>query len=135
MAAATHIPVTEVAAALIQDEAGRYLVTRRRAGSHLEGLWEFPGGKREAGETLEECLRRELTEELTGVFTVGEKLDVVRWEYPEKTVVLHFYRCRLEAGSIVPAEAQVMAWAGPEELVRLPFPPADATLIARLAAP
>jgi len=135
MAADTAKPVTEVAAALIQDDAGRYLVTRRRAGSHLEGMWEFPGGKREAGETLEACLRRELTEELTGVFTIGEKLDVVRWEYPEKTVVLHFYRCRLEAGAIAPAEAQTMAWVGPEELVRLPFPPADATLIARLAAP
>ena len=135
MAADTATPVTEVAAALIQDESGRYLITRRRPGSHLEGLWEFPGGKREADETLEQCLRRELTEELTGVFTIEEKIDVVRWQYPEKTVVLHFYRCRLETGSITPAEAQSMAWAGPDDLVRLPFPPADATLIARLAAP
>jgi mutator protein MutT len=126
--------VTEVAAALIQDEAGRYLITRRRAGTHLEGLWEFPGGKREAGETLEECLRRELTEELAGVFAIGEKLDTLRWEYPEKTVVLHFYRCRLEAGAITPTEAQAMAWAGPQELRRFAFPPADAALIERLAS-
>ena len=131
---AEETAVTEVAAALIQDEAGRYLITRRRAGTHLEGLWEFPGGKREAGETLEECLRRELAEELTGLFAIGEKLETVRWEYPEKTVVLHFYRCRLEAGSITPTEAQAMAWAGPEDLRRLSFPPADAALIARLAA-
>jgi mutator protein MutT len=126
--------VTEVAAALIQDEAGRYLITRRRAGTHLEGFWEFPGGKREAGETLEECLRRELAEELTGVFTIGEKIDTVRWDYPEKTVVLHFYRCRLEAGSIAPMEAQAMAWAGPDELGGFAFPPADAALVERLAA-
>ncbi|MEK7387973.1 MAG: NUDIX domain-containing protein, partial [candidate division NC10 bacterium] len=65
--------VIEVAAALIRDEAGRYLITQRRRGSHLEGLWEFPGGKREAGESHEDALRRELTEELSATFTVGEK--------------------------------------------------------------
>ena len=99
--------MVEVAAGLIQDAAGRYLIAQRPPGSHLEGLWEFPGGKREPDETLEACLRRELAEELSATFAVGEKVQTVRWVYPEKTVVLHFYRCRLEAGTIAPGEAQV----------------------------
>ena len=126
--------VVEVVAALVRDEAGRYLVTRRRPGSHLAGLWEFPGGKREPGESLEAALGRELTEELSARFAVGDKVDAVRWEYPERTVVIHFYRCRLESGTIEPRESQAMAWVEPERLGELEFPPADRELIARLRA-
>ncbi len=124
--------IVEVAAGLIQDDAGRYLITRRREGSHLAGLWEFPGGKRHAGETPEECLRRELGEELGGPFEVGEHVDTVRWEYPEKTVVIHFYRCRVAGGIVEPRESQAMAWVAPEQLEDYPFPPADRALIRRL---
>ena len=124
--------LVEVAAALIQDEKGRYLITQRRQGSHLAGLWEFPGGKRESGESLEEALRRELTEELSARFAVGERVDTVRWEYPERTIVIHFYRCRLESGTIEPREDQAMAWVAPERLSDFDFPPADRDLIARL---
>jgi len=124
--------IVEVAAALIRDEAGRYLITRRRHGAHLAGLWEFPGGKREAGESLEACLRRELEEELAATFAVGERAATVSWDYPDRTVVIHFYRCRLESGTIVPREAQEMAWVAPERLADFPFPPADRAVIARL---
>ena len=124
--------LVEVVAALIQDEKGRYLITQRREGSHLAGLWEFPGGKREAGESLEEALRRELTEELSAHFGVGERVETVRWEYPERTIVIHFYRCRLESGTIEPREDQAMAWVAPEHLSDFDFPPADRSLIARL---
>lgn len=124
--------VIEVAAALIQDAAGRYLIAERPPGSHLEGLWEFPGGKRERGETLEACLRRELAEEIGGTFAVGEKVRTVRWDYPDKTVVLHFYRCRLESGTIAPGESQVVAWVAPEHLREFPFPPADLVLVEYL---
>ena len=124
--------VIEVAAALIQDAEGRYLITQRRRGSHLEGLWEFPGGKRDAGEDMQACLARELTEELGARFVVGEKVDTIRWEYPDRTVVLHFYRCRLESGTIEPQESQAMAWVAPQNLTRYRFPPADRELIARL---
>jgi 8-oxo-dGTP diphosphatase len=124
----------EVAAALIQDEAGRYLITRRLPGSHLEGLWEFPGGKREPGETLEECLRRELGEELGADFMVGEKVESVTWCYPEKTVTLHFYRCRLASGTIEPRQRQSVAWVAPAQLDDYPLPPADRTLLSRLRA-
>jgi 8-oxo-dGTP diphosphatase len=122
----------EVVAALIQDERGRYLITRRRGGSHLAGMWEFPGGKREPGESLEEALRRELIEELSATFSVGEKVETVSWQYPERTVVLHFYRCRFESGTIEPLEQQAMEWVEPARLADLEFPPADRELIARL---
>jgi len=122
----------EVVAALVRDDAGRYLITQRRSGSHLAGLWEFPGGKREPGESLETALRRELTEELSAQFAVGDRVETVRWEYPERTVVIHFYRCRLESGTIEPREAQTMAWVTPERLAELDFPPADRELITRL---
>src|SRR5207247_192996 len=79
--------VIEVAAALIRDGAGRYLITQRRTGSHLAGLWEFPGGKLEAGESPAIALRRELTEELGATFGVGKLVETVRWEYPDRTVV------------------------------------------------
>ena len=124
--------ITEVAAALIQDSAGRYLITRRREGTHLAGLWEFPGGKCHAGETFEACLRRELGEELGGSFTVGEKVETVRWEYPAATVVIHFFRCRLVAGQVEPLESQALAWVAPEQLADYEFPPADASLVGRL---
>ncbi len=124
--------LVEVVAALVRDDAGRYLITQRRSGSHLAGLWEFPGGKREPGESLETALRRELTEELSARFVVGEKVDTVQWEYPDRTVVIHFYRCRLESGTIEPREAQTMAWVAPERLAELDFPPADRELITRL---
>jgi len=124
--------IAEVAAALIQDSAGRYLITQRREGTHLAGVWEFPGGKRHAGETLEACLRRELGEELGGSFTVGEKVETVRWEYPETTVVIHFFRCRLVAGHAEPLESQALAWVAPEQLADYAFPAADARVVERL---
>jgi 8-oxo-dGTP diphosphatase len=122
----------DVVAALIRDEHGRYLITQRRRGTHLEGLWEFPGGKREPYETLEESLRRELEEELGASFAVGERVETVRWDYPEKTVVLSFFACRWEAGVIEPREGQLMQWVSPSEFRRYAFPPADARLLARL---
>jgi mutator protein MutT len=124
--------VTEVAAAVIEAD-GRYLITRRAKG-HLEGFWEFPGGKLRPGETLAECLQREVREELGVEVVVEEKLDTLTWRYPERTVVLHFFRCVLTGGSITPQEGQAFAWVAPEELDHYQFPPADAALIRRLRA-
>ena len=123
-------PPTIVAAAVIEAD-GRYLITRRQKG-HLAGFWEFPGGKLRPNETLPECVQRELREELGVEVTVGEELETVTWSYPERTVVLHFFRCRLAGGQITPREGQAMAWVEPRELERYPFPPADASLITRL---
>jgi 8-oxo-dGTP diphosphatase len=119
-----------VVAAVIERD-GRILIARRRAGGHLGGRWEFPGGKRRSGETTEAALEREIREELDAPVAVGELLDDVTWSYPEKTVRLRFFRCTV-GGEPRPAEGQEIAWVTPAELGGYDFPPADAALVARL---
>jgi len=121
----------QVAAALIAHE-GRYLLTRRKADVHLGGLWEFPGGKREPGESLEECLRRELREELGIEITEPVPYQIVRHAYPEKTVELHFFRCSIKDGNPRPLGCEALQWVPPEEMTRLPLPPADRPLVKAL---
>jgi len=128
------MPVVEVAAALIRDDTGRYLIARRGAGGPHAGLWEFPGGKREPGESLEECLRRELEEELGATFRVGARVEHVVWAESGTTVALSFYECRYETGAIEPRTAQAVAWVEPSRLGDYEFPPADTALLARLQA-
>ena len=118
--------------AAVVERAGAYLVTRRLRGTHLEGLWEFPGGKCEAGETHEGCLVRELREELGCDAIVGAKLLEVAHEYPERTVELHFFRCDLN-GLPQPLLGQEIRWVARAELRTLDFPPADEELIQMLA--
>ena len=123
----TKIVVT--AAVVERDDA--FLVTRRQRGVHLEGYWEFPGGKCEAGESLAQCLRRELREELDTDATVGDEIFTVTHDYPDRSVELHFLSCRL-LGEPRPLLGQDMRWVLRAELTSLRFPPADDELIARL---
>ena len=131
LAARAGHPVVEVVAAVIA-RGGRYLVSQRPAGKHLAGTWEFPGGKRRPGEALEGALRRELREELGVDARVGERLAVVPWSYPDRRVVLHFFRCDVGRQRVRPREGQPLRWVTPAELARLPVPPADAALVDRL---
>jgi 8-oxo-dGTP diphosphatase len=133
LAARAGFPVVEVAAAVIR-RGSRYLVTRRDPAKHLGGLWEFPGGKRDPGETIEACLRRELVEELGIRVRVHERFALVPWGYPERRVLLHFFRGRLASGQIRPRERQPYRWVTPAQLATLPMPPADAEVVARLVA-
>lgn len=119
-----------VVAAVIEQD-GRFLLTLRPDGTHLGGRWEFPGGKVHVSETHAEALRRELFEELDIVATVGDLVHRVSHAYPEKTVDLHFYRCGFD-GDPKPMMGQEMRWVPREELSSLPFPEADAALIAIL---
>ena len=123
----------EVVAAVIERDS-RYLITRRLEGTHLAGLWEFPGGKLLPGEQPEDALRRELKEELGVEVAVGELIQTVDWTYPEKTVRLLFFRCAL-AGEPAPLEGQEMRWVAAADLPTYGFPEADATLITRLSRP
>ena len=120
-----------VAAGLI-FKAGNLLITRRPAGSHLAGLWEFPGGKCEKGETLQECLQRELHEELGVVVNVRECVETLEHAYPEKVVQLSFFRCELVMGEPTGDEGQALAWIGADELGDYEFPAADARLLEKL---
>jgi mutator protein MutT len=121
-----------VVAAAVVERDSRYLVTRRLRGTHLEGFWEFPGGKCETGETHVECLVREIREELGCAVRVGEKLMSVAHDYPERTVELHFFRCDLGADPR-PLLGQEIRWISRVELRELAFPPADVELIRLLA--
>jgi mutator protein MutT len=122
----------EVVAAVIERD-GHFLVTLRPDGTHLAGHWEFPGGKRDAHESHGEALRRELHEELDVVALVGERVFHITHTYPERTVELHFYRCTID-GDPKPMLGQQLAWVPRGQLRTLPFPEADAELIARLDA-
>ena len=123
---------TVVVSAAVVQRGGSYLVTRRLRGTHLEGLWEFPGGKCEPGETHAACLRREILEELGCVADVGEKLLTVAHEYAERSVELHFFRCDI-AGEPAPLLGQEIRWVDRTQLRTLDFPPADEDLIRLLS--
>ncbi len=123
--------IVVVTAAVIEID-GRFLVTRRQKGVHLEGFWEFPGGKCDRDESLEACLARELMEELDVASRVGEELLTTTHVYPERSVELHFFRCEL-MGEPRPQLGQDMRWVRREELSALEFPPADAELVRMLA--
>jgi mutator protein MutT len=120
-----------VTAAVIERD-GKFLVTRRLRGTHLEGSWEFPGGKCDSGETYVACLEREILEELDTRVRVGREVFSTTHAYPERAVELHFFDCQL-LGEPRAALGQEMRWVGPNDLDVLEFPPADAELIRMLA--
>jgi 8-oxo-dGTP diphosphatase len=122
---------TIVVAAAVIERDGCFLVTRRQAGVHLEGYWEFPGGKCEPGETVAACVTRELREELDVLALAGDEVFTTAHVYPDRIVELHFLTCALSSAPS-PQVGQEMRWVSREELARLRFPPADAELIERL---
>ncbi len=122
-----------VVVAAVVERADRILVTERPSGTHLGGYWEFPGGKTEPGETHQQCLEREMREELGVVVVVGGELLSTRFDYPDRTVELHFRRCVL-GGEPTPMLGQRMRWVPRSELGTLRFPPADRELINLLAS-
>ena len=118
-----------VAAVIEQDD--RFLLTRRQAGVHLAGMWEFPGGKIDADETHPAALTREIREELDVDVEIRELIFETTHAYPDRTIALFFYRCRLK-GAPRPLLGQEMRWVARNELAALPFPPSDAELIRLL---
>ncbi len=125
-----HPPI-EVAAGLV-FHSGKLLITQRRPGDHLGGLWEFPGGKREINESFEECLRRELKEELAIEVSTGAVIDELTHAYPEKTVHLKFFRCELLHGDPQPLGCHAFVWVTIQTLDEYAFPAADSRLLEKL---
>ncbi|MCU0561243.1 MAG: (deoxy)nucleoside triphosphate pyrophosphohydrolase [Desulfobacterales bacterium] len=121
----------EVAAAVL-IQAGRVLIGRRRPGARRAGLWEFPGGKIRAGETPEQCLRREIREELEIDIAVGDFFGESVYAYPDQTVRLLAYLSRLIGGSMVLNDHAAIAWVEARELDRYRFCPADVALVEML---
>ena len=120
-----------IVVAAVIEQNGSFLVTRRLEGTHLAGLWEFPGGKIGSGETHVEGLTREIREELDAEVDVGPLVFETEHEYADRSISLHFYRCTLR-GAPRPLLGQQMQWVARAELPALDFPPADAELIRLL---
>ncbi len=122
------MPPIDVSAGLVFRE-GKLLITQRHAEAHLGGLWEFPGGKRESDESFEQCLIRELREELGIEVEVGELIQSLTHAYPEKTVHLRFFRCRWLRHEPQPLGCPAFKWVSAQELGAHSFPAADAQLL------
>ena len=133
--AGTHdtveVMTTTVVTAAVVERDGLLLIARRQRGVHLEGMWEFPGGKCAPGESLAACLARELREELDVEARPGEELLTTTHEYPDRRVELHFLRCEVR-GTPTPQIGQEIRWVARAALAALAFPPADAELIRML---
>lgn len=123
-----------VAAVALIDADGRVLLARRPEGKAMAGLWEFPGGKVDAGETPEGALVRELREEL-GIDTAASCLAPLTFashRYEAFHLLMPLYACRVWKGAPSPREGQALAWVRPERFADYPMPPADVPLVAML---
>ena len=125
-----------VAACALIDADGRVLIAKRPEGKPMAGLWEFPGGKVEAGERPEETIIREMQEELS--VTIREPclapFVFASHSYPDFHLLMPLYVCRRWEGTVAPREGQRLAWVKANRLRDYPMPPADAPLVAHLAA-
>lgn len=128
-------PIVEVVAGVLQDARGRILLARRTEGRDLAGLWEFPGGKREPGETAEHALIRELHEELGIEAEVGAPLICVPHRYPHKHLRLDVRRVTSWRGTPRGHEGQALAWVPPSKLASYAMPAADRPVVAALLQP
>lgn len=126
--------VVFVAAGVLVDAAGRILLAQRPEGKAMAGLWEFPGGKMEAGESPEGALIRELREELSIEIKASdlEPLTFVSHAYPDFHLVMPVFLCRRWSGQVSALEHAGLAWVPLQDLDRYPMPPADGPLISEI---
>ena len=122
----------QAALALIERD-GRYLICRRKPGDFLGGYWEFPGGKRGAGESWTACLRRELREELGVTVRAVRPVQTLRYRYRDRAVLFKIFHCAIARGVPRPLDAQVLRWVPARRLRRYRFPPANRPLLDWLA--
>ncbi|HWR20440.1 MAG TPA: (deoxy)nucleoside triphosphate pyrophosphohydrolase [Verrucomicrobiae bacterium] len=123
----------EVAAGLIVRD-GKILIAQRLSNAPLGGLWEFPGGKREPGESFEACLMREAMEELGLTIVVDEQVASAEHHDAGRQVRLRFYRCTVLAGEPSPLGCEAFCWVTPAEIAAYSFPPADLPLVYQIAS-
>lgn len=123
-------PLVLVAACALIDEQGCVLISQRPEGKPLAGLWEFPGGKLEDGETPELCLVREIDEELGVSIAPGDlkPLTFSSYSYPDFHLCMPVFGCWCWQGRVSPREGQILAWVEPAALIDFAMPPADEPL-------
>jgi mutator protein MutT len=124
-----HLPQKRIGVAVIWNDASRILIDRRKAGGAMGGLWEFPGGKIEAGETEIDCIRREIKEELDIEIAVGDLLIEITHDYPTFQVTLIVHHCQYRSGTPQPIECDEIRWVEPHELWQYEFPAANVQII------
>ena len=128
----TGLKRVHVLVGLIADERGRWLVNQRRAGTHMAGLWEFPGGKSQPGEAPFDALHRELDEELGIDVRDAEVWFELTHDYPDKHVRLEIWRVRRFSGEVTAREGQLLRWVTVDEFAGLPLLEADWPIVERL---
>jgi A/G-specific adenine glycosylase len=128
------VPHYTVSAAVIRKN-GKVLLAKRPSKGLLGGMWEFPGGKLEQGETLPECLKREIREELGAEIRVGAPFGVYQHAYTHFKISLHAFLCELTVGEPVPIQAAELAWVNVPELVNYPMGKVDRQIALKLSVP
>lgn len=125
-------PPLEVGAALVYEN-GMYLISRRKEEDSFGGFWELPGGKKEVGESLEQCVIRELKEELDIEVYIRKFFKIVTYHYPVRSVRLNIYLCGVKSGEPKAIECSEFAWVKPQDLKTYQFPEADQSLIKEVS--
>jgi mutator protein MutT len=128
----SSFPHKFIGVAVIWNQQNQILIDRRRQEGDMGGLWEFPGGKIEAGETYDECIRREIREELGIEVSVGDRVVEITHTYEKFRVTLVVHHCRHLAGYPQPLECDEIRWVGIDELDRFAFPEANIQIIDAL---
>lgn len=126
------IPHKIIGVGVIWNDQQQILIDRRRPGGMMGGLWEFPGGKLELGETVEECIKREIWEELAIEIEVGKHLITIEHDYTQLRVTLTVHHCRHLNGVPQPIECDEIRWVTLDEMDRFTFPKANEQIIAIL---
>jgi 8-oxo-dGTP diphosphatase len=126
------LPHKQIGVAVIWNQTGQILIDRRKVGGTMGGLWEFPGGKIELGETVEQCILREIREELAIEITVGEQLISIDHTYPTFYLTLTVHHCQHISGIPQPIESEEIRWVNIGDLNNYQFPAANIAIIKAL---
>lgn len=127
-----NLPHKQVGVAVIRNQQNLILIDRRLQQGTMAGLWEFPGGKIEYNETVQECIAREVKEELGIEIAVETPLMVIEHRYPQYYITLYVYNCRYIKGKPQPIECEEIRWVKPHELEQYQFPAANTAIISAL---